>query len=147
MTSEFFWLKPLAQMSPQEWESLCDGCGRCCLIQLEDEDTQERLFTDYVCRFSNLDDCSCDEYAKRNEYVPHCVHLSPENVGELEWMPQTCSYRVLHLTGDLPSWHPLKVGNKKEMEKQGISVQGKVRSELEVQCEDDWFEHIIKWVD
>ena len=131
--AEPFWrLKPLAAMTSAEWESLCDGCGRCCLVKLEDEDTGEVAYTDVGCTLLDGDTCRCRDYAGRQAKVPDCVRLTPAAVGALPWLPQTCAYRILAEAqaagrpGDLPSWHPLVSGDPETVHAAGISVRDRV---------------------
>lgn len=122
-----FWkTKPLAAMTAEEWESLCDGCGRCCLIKMEEETTGEFYFTDVACRLFDAATCSCRDYANRDQAVPDCVRLDAENVGTLGWMPPSCAYRLLAEGKDLPTWHPLVSGRKDSVDEAGASVRGRV---------------------
>ena len=122
-----FWkAKPLAAMSASEWESLCDGCGRCCLIKLEDEETGRIFFTDVACALFDAGTCRCSDYAHRSERVPDCVRLTPDNVADLVWMPPSCAYRLVAEGKDLPDWHPLVSGDPESVEAAGASVNGRV---------------------
>lgn len=130
---EPFWrAKPLAAMNPTEWESLCDGCGRCCLVKLEDEASGEVAYTDVGCTLLDGGSCRCRHYARRQKKVPDCVRLTPEAVGNLPWLPHTCAYRILAEAeangrpGDLPLWHPLVSGDPDTVHEAGISVRGRV---------------------
>jgi uncharacterized protein len=106
-----FWkVKQLREMSPEEWESLCDGCARCCLVKLEDEDSGRIHFTKAACKLLDAGACRCTDYENRSSRVPDCVQLTPANVGELNWLPLTCAYRLLAEGRDLPWWHPLVSG-------------------------------------
>lgn len=119
-----FWKhKLLDEMSAAEWESLCDRCGRCCLIKLEDEDTGDIVYTRLACRLMNIGTCQCSSYADRRTHVPDCVQLTPEDVRELPWLPETCAYRLLAEGADLPWWHPLLTGGPEAMHEAGISVR------------------------
>ena len=125
-----FWRrKTLAEMNPAEWESLCDGCGKCCLHKLEDMDTGELAFTNVACRLLDIRACRCGNYDRRSELVPDCVVLDPENVAQLYWMPSTCAYRLLAEGQDLPDWHPLVTGDPDSVHRAGISVYGRSVSE------------------
>ncbi len=125
-----FWkVKPLAAMSREEWESLCDGCGRCCLNKLEDEDTGEFHYTKTACKLLDLGTCRCTDYPNRAARVPDCVTLTPATVGQLGWLPQTCAYRLLDEGKELPWWHPLVSGDADTVREAGISVSGKAYSE------------------
>lgn len=145
MTDQPFWRrKALADMTRDEWESLCDGCGRCCLIKLEDADNGDIFYTDVTCRLLDHGSCRCTSYALRSTLVPDCVSLDPANVHELGWMPSTCAYRLLAEGKDLPPWHPLVTGNPDSVHDAGISVRGKVLSEEGV-AEDDLVERMVDW--
>ncbi len=122
-----FWkTKTLAEMSASEWESLCDGCGRCCLIKMEDEDSGQYYFTDVACRLFDAGACRCRDYDNRDAEVPDCVRLTPENSGELGWMPPSCAYRLLAEGKDLPAWHPLVSGTAETVATSGASVRDRV---------------------
>lgn len=111
-----FWQqRALDSFSQDEWESLCDGCGRCCLIQLEDEDTGELHQTRVACRYLSLESCRCTEYPQRSEVQPECVSLTPQKLGELNWMPASCAYRLLAEQKPLPDWHPLLRGDHQQV--------------------------------
>ena len=140
-----FWeKKPLAEMSSQEWEALCDGCGRCCLHKLEDEDTAEIFYTRVACRLLDLDSCRCNHYAERLQHVPDCVVVRPDNLGQLSWLPKSCAYRWLYEGRELANWHPLVSGDPGSVHRAGISVRGRVVPESGVD-EEDLETHIIKW--
>ncbi|WP_421792271.1 YcgN family cysteine cluster protein [Hyphobacterium sp.] len=144
MSNDPFWkVKSLKEMSREEWESLCDGCGKCCLVQLEDEDG-DRLFTSVSCKLYDGATGRCKDYSNRSVRVPDCVVLSPENVGQLEWMPNTCAYRLIHEGQDLPEWHPLVTGDPQSTFKAGMSVRGLVISELQVD-EDSLEAFVTDW--
>lgn len=141
-----FWQrKRLEDMSPTEWESLCDGCGQCCLVKLEDEDTEEVYHTDLVCRYMDSDSCRCTVYPERLKKVPGCTVLSVGTVADYSWLPRTCAYRTLAEGRPLPDWHPLRSGDPNSVHEAGVSVRHRVISEAEVP-EDDWEEHIIHWI-
>lgn len=141
-----FWQrKRLAEMSPSEWESLCDGCGQCCLQKLEDEDTGEVYYTDLVCRYMDTGTCGCSVYEQRLKKVPGCTVLTADTISQYHWLPYTCAYRTLAEGRALPDWHPLRSGDPETVHRSGVSVQGKVMSEDSVP-EEDWEEHIIHWV-
>jgi uncharacterized cysteine cluster protein YcgN (CxxCxxCC family) len=129
-------------MTREEWESLCDGCARCCIIKFEDEDTGHIYHTNVVCHLLDIYHCKCTRYEERSVLVPMCVTLTPELAGELKWMPETCAYRLLAEGKDLPSWHPLVSGNGKSVHKAGISVRGKVVSGKDVE-EDDLPDYVV----
>jgi uncharacterized cysteine cluster protein YcgN (CxxCxxCC family) len=138
-----FWKsKPLGEMSLDEWELLCDGCGKCCLNKLEDIDSGEVFHTDVACRFLDLDTCRCTDYARRTLLVPDCTELLPMNLGQLRWLPSTCAYRLLYEGRDLPSWHHLVSGSRDTVHQAGASVRGRVISERDgVDLED----HVASW--
>jgi uncharacterized protein len=145
MSAPFWQTKTLAEMTREEWESLCDGCGRCCLVKLEDEDTDEVFFTDVACRLLDHKTCQCGQYTDRRNYVPDCIVLTPEVVAKIKWLPMTCGYRLVHEGEDLFPWHPLVSGDPNSVHRAGISVRGCVVSENEVSEEDLEF-HVIHWV-
>lgn len=123
-TGQPFWaVKSLDAMTPAEWESLCDGCARCCLVKLEDEDTAEIHYTDVGCRLLDGDTCRCSDYANRQEKVADCVRLTPDEVRSLRWLPKTCAYRRLAEGKPLEWWHPLVSGNPDTVHLAGISVR------------------------
>ncbi|MFT7337848.1 MAG: putative cysteine cluster protein YcgN (CxxCxxCC family) [Marinobacter maritimus] len=141
-----FWQrKRLSEMTPQEWESLCDGCGKCCLNKLEDADTGEVYHTDLVCRYMDDDTCRCTVYPERLSKVPGCTVLTPGTVNDYYWLPHTCAYRTLAEGRPLADWHPLRSGNPDSVHEAGISIRHKVIHEDRV-AEEDWEEHIIHWV-
>jgi len=140
-----FWEeKSLTQMSDSEWESLCDGCGRCCLVKLEDEDSGLITTSDVHCKLMNKDTCRCENYANRQEIVPDCVKLTPKNVAQISWMPGTCAYRKLAEGKGLAWWHPLISGDPKSVIEAGISVKGRTVSE-EAVGDDEWEDHVVGW--
>ena len=128
-----FWkTKTLLEMSADEWESLCDGCGRCCLVKLEDEDTGRYYFTDIACHLFDGETCRCSDYGNRSSRVPDCVKLDAENVGALGWLPRTCAYRLIAEGKSLAWWHPLVSGTSDTVFAAGISMRGWTISETEV---------------
>lgn len=133
-------------MTRREWESLCDGCAKCCLHKLEDEDTGVVHYTRVVCRFLDEKRCRCAVYGKRKALVPDCVVLTPENLEDLDWMPSTCAYRLVHEAKPLPAWHPLITGNRNDIIATDNTVTGKVISEEFVHV-DGYAEHIVGWAD
>lgn len=142
-----FWeTKALDEMSADEWESLCDGCAKCCLCKLEDADSGTVYFTDVVCRYLDMRSCRCRDYANRTVLVPDCVKLTPGNLAAIDWMPRTCAYRLLHEGKPLPEWHPLVSGDPKSVHKAGMSVRGRCVSEDNVHP-DDIVERVIAWRD
>ena len=144
--AEPFWRsKRLEEMTQDEWESLCDSCGRCCLHKFQDEETREVEFTRVVCRLLDETTCRCTDYENRSTRVPDCVQLTPTNVYELDWLPATCAYRRLSEGRDLAAWHPLVSGNAESVQRAGISVRGRVLSE-EFVAPEGVEEHIIRWI-
>lgn len=142
-----FWeTKTLAEMSEAEWEALCDGCGRCCLVKLEDEDTGEIMTSDVRCRLLDGESCVCTQYEDRQALVPDCIKLTPENVSEIGWIPVTCAYRRLAEGKGLAWWHPLISGTMRTVEAVGVSVRGRTVSELEV-GPGEWENHVVDWPD
>ena len=139
-----FWnTKPLGAMTPSEWESLCDGCGRCCVIKLEDEETGDLHYTDVACRLFDDRTCRCGNYALRARLVKGCVVITPKTLPEIaHWMPPTCAYRLLHEGKPLYYWHPLVSGDPESVHAAGISLRGKVVAEYDVD-EDDLEDHIV----
>ncbi len=139
-----FWQrKSLREMTAAEWESLCDGCGQCCLHKLEDIDTGEIALTDVVCRLLDQQSCTCSRYEERRRLVPDCLVLDPDLVEKLEWMPETCAYRLLSEGKDLPEWHPLVSGEAESVHRAGISVRGRCINEREA---GDLEDHITRWL-
>ena len=144
--SEFWKEKQLSEMDKQEWESLCDGCARCCLHKLEDEDTGDVFYTRIVCQYLDQESCSCTDYANRNKNVPNCVHLTLDKIEEFHWLPDTCAYRLLSEGRELYDWHPLISGTRDSVAEAGITVTNKVIDERHVHP-DGYEEHIIHWVE
>ncbi|WP_075181954.1 YcgN family cysteine cluster protein [Pantoea sp. 1.19] len=141
MTDIPFWQqKTLEQMSDAEWESLCDGCGQCCLNKLQDEDTDAIYFTNVACNQLNIKTCQCRNYARRFELEADCLKLTRENLPTFSWLPPTCAYRLIADGQDLPLWHPLRSGSKAAMHAARISVRHIAVRESEVQ---DWEDHIL----
>ena len=141
-----FWRsKTLEEMTEAEWESLCDGCGRCCLVKLEDEDTGRIHATDIGCRLFDAATCRCHDYANRSKTVPDCVTLTPEAVRALPWLPPTCAYRLLGEGRDLPWWHPLVSGDPQTVIAAGVSVRDRVYANEDEVAEDEIVERIVAW--
>ena len=129
-TERPYWTeKRLDEMTPAEWEALCDGCALCCLYKLQDDEIGAVGYTDVVCRYLNLKKCRCKIYGDRARLMPTCVVLTPTSVAALAWMPKTCAYRLLAEGKDLPYWHPLISGDPDMVHRLGISVRGKAISE------------------
>ena len=139
----FYWRDtPLDAMSPAEWEALCDGCGKCCLLKLEDEDGAV-AYTTIACRLFDDRTCRCMSYELRRTLVKDCVVLTPESLAaSREWMPRTCAYRLLAEGRDLPDWHPLVTGDPESTHEAGISMRSATIPEYEV-AEEDWYDHAV----
>ncbi|MEO1120618.1 MAG: YcgN family cysteine cluster protein [Pseudomonadota bacterium] len=139
-----FWRKkPLDELSSEEWESLCDGCGKCCLLKLEDDETDRVWYTDVSCRLFDPETCRCENYQLRKQLVPQCVVLTPESVMETKnWMPRTCAYRLVAEGYDLYPWHPLISGDPNSVHLAGVSVQGWPTPEYEV-AEDELVDRVV----
>lgn len=144
MSKKFWQEKSLTEMTVDEWESLCDGCGLCCLIQLEDEDTGDLALTSVVCKYINTADCSCTDYANRCTNVPTCMKVTPENIPDLYWMPETCAYKLLHEGKDLYPWHHLISGSRKTVHEAGISMRDVMIKENEVDDPEDYVVRIVE---
>lgn len=141
MTEQPFWqIKSLSEMTESEWESLCDGCGQCCLNKLIDADTDEIYFTNVACNLLNIKTCQCRHYERRFEFEPDCIKLTRENLDSFEWLPKTCAYRVLRDGEPLPDWHPLVTGSKAAMHKAKISVRHIAVPESQM---TEWEDHIL----
>ena len=142
---EPFWRKPLAALTIAEWESLCDGCGRCCLVKLEDEDTGQVHFTDVGCTLLDVGSCRCSDYANRQAKVSDCVKLTADIVEDIAWLPPTCAYRLVEEGRDLPWWHPLVSGRPETVHEAGISVRGRVSASEDDVAIEDLPDHIKTW--
>ena len=145
MADQFWKRKHLSEMSPVEWEALCDGCGLCCMHKVEDEDSGELFYTNLACRLLDTGTCRCTDYRNRHRRVPDCVRLNPERLDEIVgWMPSTCAYRLLAEGRELPDWHPLVSGDPKSVERAGVSVRGRVVSDSGFD-EDMLARRIVDW--
>ncbi|WP_394153534.1 YcgN family cysteine cluster protein [Loktanella salsilacus] len=140
-----FWKTvPMAKLSRPEWEALCDGCGKCCLNKLEDEDTGEVALTRVACRLLDNESCLCARYEVRHKFVPECIVLTPKTIADnMYWLPQTCAYRLVAEGRDLYSWHPLLSGDPDSPHAAGVTMRGQTLSEVDVN-DDEWEDHIIE---
>ncbi len=144
--AEPFWLtRTLEELSPAEWESLCDRCGRCCLVKLEDEDTGQIHRTNIACRQFDAASCGCRSYGKRQQKVSDCVKLTPQAVRDINWLPATCAYRLVRDRCDLPDWHPLRSGSPDSVHAAGISVRGRIGGTERTVKLRDYVDHIVDW--
>ncbi|NHB59108.1 YcgN family cysteine cluster protein [Acinetobacter sp. 194] len=135
----------LAEMSQAEWEALCDGCGMCCLVKLEDEDTQEICYTKVSCKLLDCQTAQCSDYENRKQHVPDCIQLTYENLQQIRWLPSTCAYRRLNEGKKLPTWHYLNTGDRESVMHARKSAAGRCISEIHVD-EDDIDEYVVRWV-
>ena len=143
MADEPFWRrKTLAEMTRSEWEALCDGCAKCCLDKLQDDDTGEISYTEVACRLLDLGTCRCTDYANRKRFVPDCVVLTPRMVARLTWLPSSCAYRLISEGRDLEWWHPLVSGDPETVHRAGVSVRGRAVPEA---LAGDLEDHIVHW--
>jgi uncharacterized protein len=140
-----FWRRfKLGELTPAEWEALCDGCARCCLIKLEDEDTGALAYTSVSCRLLDTGTCRCGNYELRRQLVPACVVLTPKTLAEaMQWLPATCGYRLVAEGRDLYPWHPLISGDPESVHRAGISLRGQMVPEFEV-AEEDLEDYVIE---
>jgi len=143
LRSEFWRRFALDDLTRPEWEALCDGCAKCCLIKLEDEDTGRVAYTDVACRLLDRDTCRCGNYALRRQLVKGCVVLTRDNIDDVvTWLPATCAYRLVYDGGDLKPWHPLISGDPDSVHRARISMRGRMKAEYDVD-EDDLEDHVI----
>ncbi|MGD8429571.1 MAG: YcgN family cysteine cluster protein [Ectothiorhodospiraceae bacterium] len=135
--------KRLEEMSHEEWEALCDGCGKCCLHKLHDEDTGEYYYTDVACRLLDGHSCRCRDYPRRREFVPDCQSLTPENLARFDWLPHSCAYRMLAEGRDLAWWHPLVSGDPETVHLAGVSVRGRTIAETTLGDDEELEDRIV----
>jgi hypothetical protein len=142
-----FWQKKkLEEFTKEEWESICDGCGKCCLFRLEGLDKKTIYTTNVICKLFIEKTCQCGDYQNRSKLVPTCLVLTPSLIRTLDWMPITCVYRLLAEGKDLAWWHPLVSGNPDSVHQAGVSVRGKVEFEQNIDM-DDLEDHVVDWFD
>jgi uncharacterized protein len=144
MEKPFWKTTTLAQMTQAQWESLCDGCGRCCLNKLEDWETGELYWTNVACHMLDGHSCRCKDYANRLDHVPDCIQLDAQMINELEWLPPSCAYRLVNEGKDLYPWHPLISGNPESVHEAGISARGRSIPDTGITV-DDYEDFIVKW--
>lgn len=142
---EFWKNYTLDELNREEWEALCDGCGLCCLIKLEDEDTQEVAYTKVACKLLDCETARCSDYPNRLQFVPDCIQLSPEKLKTIHWLPPSCAYRRVVEGKNLPSWHYLNTGSRESVIKARKSAAGRCLSEVDIH-EDDIEDYIVRWV-
>ena len=146
LSARYWERKPLDAMTRAEWEALCDGCGRCCLLKLEDEEDGSVHYTSVHCRLYDPDTCRCGNYAHRKRLVPGCVQLTPDTLeSSAEWMPETCAYRRLHEGRALPDWHPLLTGDPASPDAAGAAMRAGLTPEWEV-AEEDLEDYVMKGI-
>lgn len=143
---EKFWELPLESLSPDEWEALCDGCAKCCLHKLEDEDTGDIFYTRVACHALDTNTCTCTRYDQRKKVVPDCVVINEVDREHYRWFPVTCSYRMRAEGKPLPQWHYLLTGSKETIHEMGMSVRGRVIPEENVHPRE-MQEQIVHWED
>ena len=143
---ERFWERPLAELTRPEWEALCDGCGRCCLHKMEDEDTGRIEETNVACRLLDCASATCRDYPNRKSFVPDCLRLTLKIVDRVPWLPSTCAYRLRGRGEPLPQWHPLVSGRDASVHEAGISIRGRAVS-YEYVHPDGYDEHVVNWVE
>lgn len=143
MPEQPFWKrKTLSTMSRREWESLCDGCAKCCLEKLEDDDSGEVSYTDVACRLLDMESCRCTDYANRRQLVDDCIGLNATTVKRYKWLPSSCAYRLLDEGKDLAWWHPLVSGDPETVHRAGFSVRGRAVPEA---LAGDLEDHVVTW--
>lgn len=142
------WWNQLAldELNPEQWEALCDGCAKCCLHKLEDEDSGEVFYTRIRCQYLVEETCQCSDYPRRSVMVPHCIRLEQGSVAELDWLPSTCAYRLRAHGEPLPEWHYLVSGSRETVHEAGVSIRGRAISDEYVHP-DGYDEHIVTWIE
>lgn len=145
LSSKFWQKKALEDMTQPEWEALCDGCGRCCLVKFEDEDSGAIAYTDVGCTLLDGGTCQCRDYTNRQSRVADCVRLTPEAVRTLRWLPPTCAYRLLAEGKDLPDWHPLNTGDPESVHRAGISIRGRLSASEDDLTIEELETRIVRW--
>ena len=144
MAEKPFWQTvKLTDMTAAQWEAVCDGCAKCCLVKLQDEDSGEIVFTDIVCNLLDQQTCRCAHYAERTKLVPDCVKLTKDNLDKIDFMPPSCAYRLLHEGKDLPQWHPLVSGRADSVVEAGMSVKGRVMAEMAFDGDSE--DRVVDW--
>lgn len=144
MAEKPFWQTvKLADMTAAQWEALCDGCAKCCLVKLQDEDSGEIVFTDIVCNLLDQQSCRCTHYEERTQLVPDCVKLTKDNLDKIDFMPPSCAYRLLHEGKDLPQWHPLVSGRADSVVEAEMSVKGRVIAEMAFDGDSE--DRVVDW--
>ena len=144
MSEKPFWQTvKLTDMTAAQWEAVCDGCAKCCLVKLQSEDSGEIVFTDIVCNLLDQQSCRCAHYEERTKLVPDCVKLSKDNLDKIDFMPPSCAYRLLHEGKDLPQWHPLVSGRADSVVEAGMSVKGRVIAEMAFDGDSE--DRVVDW--
>lgn len=146
MSTVNWWEAPLETLSKDQWEALCDGCGRCCLLKLVDDEDDSLHFTSVVCHLFDEDSCRCTAYSERHVRVPECIEFDTKRLESLDWLPSTCAYRLRADGKPLFDWHPLISGSSQSVIDADISVRGKTVSETHVHP-DDTQDFVIRWVE
>lgn len=149
MSSEIrpqFWKHySLDQLNSSEWEALCDGCGLCCLVKLEDEETGDVAYTKVACQLLDCQTARCSNYPERMKFVPDCIQLTPEKLAQISWLPSSCAYRRMKEGKALPSWHYLRTGSRESVIAAKKSAAGRCVSEQHIN-EDEIDDYIVRWV-
>ena len=144
MAEKPFWQTvKLADMTAAQWEAVCDGCAKCCLVKLQDDGSGEIVFTDIVCNLLDQQSCRCTHYKERTKLVPECVKLTKDNLDKIDFMPPSCAYRLLHEGKDLPQWHPLVSGRADSVVEAGMSVKGRVIAEMAFDGDSE--DRVVDW--